>query len=164
MAGTAEDLIVATGAGLMRMPQYLAGSLNLNVQGIYDFLLGVTSATATLQIQQGTTGAVNTVLQTTLTLKNTLIVGTPTVPFPPLASINGLTVIPSGSNVVTVSFPVTLIGAPTLVIAQPRMPTGLSSTLQGNVDESSITASGFNFILGSVPGDSLHKLQWFTIP
>lgn len=162
LGGLAQAAIVATGVGLS-MPQYLAGNLNLNVQGIFDFLNGAVSATPTLQIQQGSPGAVNTVLQTTLTLNNTLIVGTPGAPVVPPASINGVTAIPTGSKTVAVAFPFTLSYTPSGILASVMMPTAAGSILQGNVDLSSITASGFNFILSAFPPATGSKLVWVTL-
>lgn len=162
LAGAPQADIVPNGAGLM-MPQYLAGSLNLNVQGIFDLLASAASIGATLQIQQGTSGSVNTVLQTTCTVNNTLIVATPAVPNPPTASIYGFTAIPTGSNVVTVAFPSTLGYVPGGVLAFPMMPAASGAILSGNVDESSITASGFNYILDSVPTATGSILVWLTL-
>jgi hypothetical protein len=79
LANAGQSLIVASGTGL-QSPMYLAGSLNLNVQGVFNLLVGVASASVTLQIQQGTSGSINTVVQTTATLNATLIQGTPSVP------------------------------------------------------------------------------------
>jgi hypothetical protein len=81
LANAGQSLIVANSAGLS-MPMYAAANLNLNVQGIFNLLAGAASTSATLQIQQGTSGNVNTVLLTTVTLSNTLILGTPSVPNP----------------------------------------------------------------------------------
>lgn len=79
LGGVSQSLMVANSTGLL-MPAYLAANVNLNVQGVFDYLsnLGVNTATATLQIQQGS--SVNTVLQASVTLNNSLIQGTPAVP------------------------------------------------------------------------------------
>lgn len=161
LGGVAQAAIVGNAGGLM-MPQYLAGSLNLNVQGIFDFLGEAASGTPTLQIQQGSPGSVNTVLQTTLTLNNTLIVGTPGAPVVPPASINGVTAIPTGSRTVSVAFPFTLSYTPSGVLAGVMMPTAAGTVLQGNVDASSITAAGFNYILSAFPPSTGSKLVWLT--
>jgi hypothetical protein len=81
LANAGQSLITANSTGLS-MPMYAAANLNLNVQGIFNLLDGEASTSATLQIQQGTSGNVNTVLQTSITLNNTLILGTPSVPNP----------------------------------------------------------------------------------
>jgi hypothetical protein len=81
LGGLAQSLLVANSVGLS-MPMYLAANINLNVQGIFDYLTnaGTNSASATIQIQQG--ASVNTVLQALITLNSTLIQGTPSVPVP----------------------------------------------------------------------------------
>lgn len=163
LGGTIQAAIVGNAGGLM-MPQYLAGSLNLNVQGIFDFLGEADSGTPTLQIQQGSPGAVNTVLQTTLTLNNTLIVGTPAVPTPAPGSVWGATAIPAGSNVVAVAFPYTLGSPPSAIVFGIGMPTATGASLSGNYDKSSVTTTGFNFILDSVPAATGSVLGWMTLP
>ena len=77
----AQSLITANSTGL-QSPMYLVGSLNLNVQGVFNILNEADSVSATLQIQQGTSGNINTVVQTAVTINNTLILGTPSVPNP----------------------------------------------------------------------------------
>lgn len=79
LAGSAQAAIVPNGVGLMS-PMYLAAQLNLNTTGIFAMLVGVDSASPTFQVQQGTSGNINTVLQTTVTLNATLIQGTPSDP------------------------------------------------------------------------------------
>lgn len=162
LAGATQVLLVAVGTGLL-MPQYLAGNLNLNVQGIFDLLGSLASVSAVMQIQQGTAGSINTVLQIPVTIQNTLVVGTPGVPPPVAASIYGVTAIPAGSNVVTVAFPFTLPYIPSGILAGPMMPTSAGVILGGNVDKSSITATGFNFILDSVPAAATSSLVWITL-
>ena len=162
LAGASQNLIAAVGTGLM-MPQYLAGNLNLNVQGIFNLLNGAASVQSVLQIQQGSPGSVNTVVQTTLTINNTLIVGNPAVPNPPTASIYGITAIPTGSNVIAVSFPSPLSYTPTGIMCGVMMPNSSGTILSGNVDNSSITNAGFNFICDSVPSATGSFLVWITL-
>lgn len=150
LGGAAQAAIVATGVGLL-MPQYLAGNLNLNVQGIFDLLGNATSATPTLQIQQGSPGSVNTVLQTTLTLNNTLIVGTPGAPVVPPANGAYSVAFASGSKSVAVAFPTTLSFTPSGVVCNPMGNGPTSEIIGGHVDYASITASGFNYVFAAVP-------------
>lgn len=81
LAGAGQTLMTGSATGL-GAPEYLSGTVNLNVQGIFNLLIGKTSAAPTLQIQQGTSGNINTVLQTGITLNSTLIRGTPSDPNP----------------------------------------------------------------------------------
>lgn len=81
LAGASQSLMTISSTGL-QMPMYLAAAVNLNVQGVFNLLIGEASTNPTLQVQQGTSGNINTVLQTTVTLNNTLIQGTPSVPNP----------------------------------------------------------------------------------
>lgn len=163
LAGLAQPAIVASGTGLM-MPQYLAGNLNLNVQGIFDFLDEAASGTPTLQIQQGSPGSVNTVLQQTIALNNTIIVGTPAAPTPVPGSVWGATAIPSGNDVVAVTFPFALANPPSAIVFGIGMPSGTGASLSGNYDKSSVTTTGFNFILDSVPAVTGSVLGWMTLP
>lgn len=162
LAGVTQALIVATGTGLM-MPMYLAANLNLNVQGIFDLVANLALATSTLQVTAGTPGVGNTVLQMPVTVDGTLLPGTPTVPPSGPASIYGFKAIPTGSNVVSVAFPLTLPFIPSGIRASVMMPGAGGTILQGNVDKSSITASGFNFILSSVPSATGSILVWDTL-
>lgn len=150
LGGVTQAAIVATGVGLL-MPQYLAGNLNLNVQGIFDLLGETASATPTLQIQQGSPGSVNTVLQQTITLNNTLIVGTPGTPVVPPAPVSNTAPFISGSKSVAVAFSTTLSFTPSGVLCNPMGNGPTSEIILGHVDYASITASGFNYIFSAVP-------------
>ena len=81
LANAGQSLITANSTGL-GMPMYAVANLNMNVQGIFNLLAGGASAQATMQIQQGTSGNVNTVTLTAVTISGTLIQGTPSVPNP----------------------------------------------------------------------------------
>lgn len=79
LAGASQALMAVVATGL-QMPMFLSASLSLNTTGIFSLLAGGSSAQATVQIQQGTSGSINTVLQQSATIAGTLILGTPSVP------------------------------------------------------------------------------------
>lgn len=107
LAGLSQALVVASGVGLSS-PMYLAAQLNLNVQGIFNLLTGLTTVQATLQVQQGAGGNLNTVIQMPVTVNAALILGTPANPNPAdpwqtLSQVNALIaaaayVLPAATN------------------------------------------------------------------
>lgn len=142
LAGAAQSLMVGSSAGL-QMPQYLSASLDLNVQGIFNLLTGLTSATPTMQVQQGTSGNINTVIQTTMNLQATLIRGTPSVPNPAdpwqtLSEVNAL--IAAAAYVLPAATTTTLGGV--------IVPTAghLSIDGSGNISVALATASVFGVV------------------
>jgi hypothetical protein len=153
LAGLSQSLIVASGAGLSS-PMYLSAQVNLNTQGIFNLLTGLTSILTTLQVQQGSSGNINTVLQMPITLNAALILGTPSVPNPSdpwqtLSQVNALIaaaayVLPAATT--SALGGVKVPGAGNLLVdgsGNISVPTGTNTTFGVfKVDNATITAPG----------------------
>lgn len=162
LAGAPQSLMTANSAGLMA-PMYLAGTLNLNVQGIFNILGTADAVQLTLQIQQGS-GTVNTVLQTPANLNATLIEGSPSVP--PLINVyqSGQVAVVAGTTAYPITF--SFNNPPSFVTGQLCLAGATAEYIEAFPDLSTLTSTGVTLRLAAAPSSasSGSYIKWFAIP
>jgi len=75
----------------------------------------------------------------------------------------GIATIPAGSQTATISFGSTLSATPAEILLSFIAPAMTSYPIAGNVVSGTISTTGFQLFLDSVPADSLHSVSWTAL-